>query len=62
MTQNTSLSVRWDKVVCSINGSIVASYDKNYHRRLRQANGCYGVRFAHNTDVFVSNLLATSTK
>ena len=28
MTQDISLSVRGDKVVCSINGSIVASYDK----------------------------------
>src|SRR6202162_4251653 len=28
VTQDISLSVRGDKVVCSINGSIVASYDK----------------------------------
>jgi short-subunit dehydrogenase len=28
----------------------------------QQTNGYYGLRFAHNTDVFVSNLLATSTK
>ena len=28
VTQNISLSVRGDKVVCSINGSVVASYDK----------------------------------
>jgi hypothetical protein len=28
VTQDISLSVKEDKVVCSINGSIVASYDK----------------------------------
>lgn len=30
--------------------------------KLTSTNGYYGLRFAHNTDVFVSNLLATSTK
>jgi hypothetical protein len=65
VTQDISLSVRGDKVVCSINGSIVASYDKTAlvgSGKLTSTNGYYGLRFAHNTDVFVSNLLATSTK
>ena len=65
VTQDISLSVRGDKVVCSINGSSVASYDKTTlvgSGKLKSTNGYYGLRFAHNTDVFVSNLLATSTK
>lgn len=65
VTQDISLWVRGDKVVCSINGSIVASYDKTTlvgSGKLTSTNGYYGLRFAHNTDVFVSNLLATSTK
>lgn len=65
VTQDISLSVRGDKVVCSINGSIVAIYDKTTlvgSGKLTSTNGYYGLRFAHNTDVFVSNLLATSTK
>jgi len=64
VTQDISLSVKGDKVVCSINGSSVASYDKGALVRsgkLKSTNGYYGLRFAHNTDVFVS-LLATSTK
>ena len=64
VTQNISLSVRGDKVVCSINGSDVASYDKATlvgSGKLTSTNGYYGLRFAHNTDVFVSHF-ATSTK
>ncbi|MGA7401616.1 MAG: hypothetical protein WBW38_16460, partial [Candidatus Sulfotelmatobacter sp.] len=64
VTQDISLSVRGDKVVCSINGSSVAGYDKTTlvgPGKLKSTNGYYGIRFAHNTDVFVS-LLATSTK
>jgi hypothetical protein len=64
VTQDISLSVRGDKVVCSINGSNVASYDKTIlvgSGKLKSTNGYYGLRFAHNTDVFVS-LLTISTK
>ena len=59
VTQDISLSVRGDKVVCSINGSSVASYDKTTlvsSGKLRSTDGYYGLRFAHNTDVFVSGL------
>jgi hypothetical protein len=51
-------------VVCSINGSDVASYDKATligSGKLKSTNGYYGLRFAHNTDVFVS-LLTMSPK
>jgi hypothetical protein len=50
--------------VCSINGSDVASYDKTAltgSGKLKSTDGYYGLRFAHNTDVFVSDL-GTSTK
>ena len=45
-------------MVCSINGSSVASYDKSSlvgSGELRSTNGYYGLRFAHNTDVFVQS-------
>jgi hypothetical protein len=64
VTQEISLSVRGDQVVCSINGSNVASYDKATvvgPGKLKSTDGYYGLRFAHNTDVFVSEL-TTSTK
>ena len=59
VTQDISLSVRGDDVACSINGTTVASYDKNAlvgSGKLKSTNGFYGVRFAHNTDVLVSLL------
>ena len=58
VTQEISLSVKGDKVVCSINGSSVASYDKATlvsPGKLISTNGYYGLRFAHNTDVFVQS-------
>jgi hypothetical protein len=58
VTQDISLSVRGDKVVCSINGSSVASYVKTTlvgSGKLKSTNGYYGLRFAHNTDVFVQS-------
>jgi hypothetical protein len=58
VTQDISLSVRGDKVVCSINGSSVASYDKTTlvgPGKLKSTSGYYGLRFAHNTDVFVQS-------
>lgn len=63
VTQDISLSVRGDNVVCSINGSIVASYNKNDvvgSGKLKSTNGYYGLRFAHNTDVFVSGLVMST--
>ena len=63
VTQDISLSVKGDKVVCSINGSIVASYNKNAlvgSGKLKSTNGYYGLRFAHNTDVFVSGLVMST--
>ena len=63
VTQDISLSVKGDKVVCSINGSIVASYNKNDlvgSGKLKSTNGYYGLRLAHNTDVFVSGLVMST--
>ena len=60
VTQDISLSVMGEKVTCSINGSVVASYDKSAlvgPGKLKSTNGYYGLRFAHNTDVFVSGLV-----
>ena len=63
VTQDISLSVKGDKVVCSINGSIVASYDRGAlvgSGKLKSTNGYYGLLFAHNTDVFVSELIMST--
>lgn len=62
VTQDISLSVRGNKVACSVNGSVVASYDKTDligAGKLKSTDGYYGLRFAHNTDVLVTGLAMT---
>jgi hypothetical protein len=58
VSQDIALSVKGDKVECSINGTVVASYDKSAvvgEGKLKSTDGAYGLRFAHNTDVEVKN-------
>jgi hypothetical protein len=60
--QDIALSVKGSKVECSINGTVVASYDKAAlvtDGKLKSTNGLYGLRFAHNTDVLVTGLTLT---
>jgi hypothetical protein len=62
VTQQIAMSVKGDKVTCSINGTQVASYDRSAlvtSGKLKSTNGVYGIRFAHNTDGTVSNLKVT---
>jgi hypothetical protein len=59
VTQEIALSVTGDKVSCSINGTVVASYDKSAlvtDGKLASTDGVYGIRFAHNTEGTVSGL------
>ena len=56
------MSVKGSTVTCSINGTIVATYDKAAlvtDGKLKSTDGTYGVRFAHNTDATVSGLVMT---
>ena len=62
VTQEIAISVRGDKVECSINNKVVASYDKSAlvtAGKLKSTDGVYGVRFAHNTEGFVTGLKVT---
>jgi len=62
VTQEIALSVRGDKVECSINNKVVASYDKSAlvtAGKLKSTDGVYGIRFAHNTEAFVTGLKVT---
>jgi hypothetical protein len=57
VTQDIALSVKGDKVECSINGAVVGSYDKAAvmgDGKLTSTDGVYGLRFAHNTEVVVT--------
>ena len=62
VTQEIAISVRGDKVECSINNKVVASYDKSAlvtAGKLKSTDGVYGIRFAHNTEGFVTGLKVT---
>jgi len=58
VTQDIALSVKGDKIECAINGTVVGSYNKADvigPGKLKSTDGVYGLRFAHNTDVIVTN-------
>jgi hypothetical protein len=62
VTQEIAISVKGDRVECSINGTVVAGYDKAAvvaPGKLASADGVYGLRFAHNTEVLVTGLSLT---
>ena len=62
VTQDIAMTVTKDKVECTINGTVVASYPKSAlvtAGKLASTDGVYGIRFAHNTDGVVTNLTMT---
>jgi len=57
VTQEIAMTVSADKVSCSINGTVVASYNKAdvvAPGKLKSTDGVYGIRFAHNTEATVT--------
>jgi len=59
VTQEIALSVHGDRVDCSINGTVVASYPKAEvmgEGKLSSLDGVYGIRFGHNTEAMVTGL------
>ena len=62
VTQDIAMSVKGDKVTCSVNGTVVGTYDKSAlvtDGKLKSTDGVYGIRFAHNTDAVVTNFKVT---
>jgi len=60
VTQEIAMSVKGDKVSCTINGTEVASYTKAEvvgPGKLKSTDGVYGIRFSHNTDGTVTGLV-----
>jgi hypothetical protein len=57
VSQEIAVSVKAGKVECSINGTVVGSYDKASvvtDGKLKSTDGAFGLRFAHNTEVMVA--------
>ena len=62
VTQEIAMAVKGDKVECSVNGTVVGSYDKAAvmgEGKLKTTDGVYGIRFAHNTEATVKGLALT---
>jgi hypothetical protein len=62
VTQQIAITVAADRVDCSINGQVVATYPRSEvvtAGRLQSTDGIYGIRFAHNTDGIVTDLEMT---
>jgi hypothetical protein len=62
VTQTIAMSVKGDTVSCSINGTVVATYNKTdvvATGKLKSTDGVYGIRFAHNTEAIVTDLKVT---
>ena len=65
VTQIIAITVKGDKVSCSINNKTVATFDKSAvvgAGKLKSTDGVYGIRFAHNTDATVTGLKATKAR
>lgn len=62
VTQDIAMSVKGNKVSCSINGTEVWSADKSTlvtAGKLKSTDGVYGIRFAHNTEGVVTGFTMT---
>ena len=62
VTQDIAVSVKGDKVQCSINGTVVGTYNKADvvgAGKLKSTDGVYGIRFSHNTEGLISGLTVT---
>jgi hypothetical protein len=62
VTQEIAITVKGATVSCSINGKTVATYDRSAlvtTGKLKSTDGIYGIRFAHNTDAFVTGFKKT---
>jgi hypothetical protein len=57
VTQDIAVSVKGDKLECSINGTVVGTYDKAAvvgEGKLKSLDGAFGLRFGHNTEALVT--------
>jgi hypothetical protein len=63
VTQEVMWTVKDGRAECSVNGTVVAGYDKSEivgEGKLESLDGVYGIRVSHNLDVVVTNF--TSAK
>ena len=57
VTQEIAWTVKGGRAECSINGAVVAAYDKAQlvgPGKLQSTDGVYGVRFSHNVEAVIT--------
>jgi len=57
VTQEIALSVKGNRVECSVNGTVVAGFDKAEvvsAGKLKSTDGVYGLRFTHNVEATIT--------
>jgi hypothetical protein len=62
VTQEITWAVKGGRAECSINGSVVAGYDKAQlvgPGKLQSTDGVYGIRFTHNVEAIVTGFAMT---
>ena len=62
VTQDIAWSVKGGRAECSINGAVVAGYDKAQlvgSGRLQSTDGVYGIRFTHNVEAVITGFSMT---
>ena len=62
VTQEIAWRVKGGRAECSINGTVVAGYDKAQlvvPGKLQSIDGVYGVRFSHNVEAVITGLAMT---
>jgi len=62
VTQEIAWSVKAGRAECSINGTVVAAYDKGQlvgPGKLQSTDGVYGIRFTHNVEAVISGFAMT---
>jgi hypothetical protein len=62
VTQEIAWRVKGGRAECSINGTVVAGYDKAQlvsPGKLQSTDGVYGVRFSHNVEAVITGLAMT---
>jgi hypothetical protein len=62
VTQNIAWTVKGGRAECSINGTVVAAYDKDQlvgPGKLQATDGVYGIRFTHNVEAVITGFSMT---
>ncbi|HEY2866784.1 MAG TPA: hypothetical protein VGJ02_06810 [Pyrinomonadaceae bacterium] len=65
VTQEIAMTVKGNQVTCSVNKTVVATFDRSAlvtAGKLKSTDGVYGIRFAHNTDATVTDLKVTKAQ